>query len=96
MLELRPTCENCGKNLSPDSVEAKICSFECTYCTECADEVFQNVCPNCGGGFVFRPIRPKAMLAKHPASNTKVEKAFDPIAYNVLQEKMLGIKPSKR
>ena len=52
MLELRPTCENCNKLLPPDSLEAMICSFECTFCKKCVDEILKNVCPNCGGGFL--------------------------------------------
>jgi len=58
MLELRPTCEHCNKALPPDSPEARICSYECTFCATCVDQVLHNVCPNCGGGFVSRPIRP--------------------------------------
>ena len=58
MLELRPTCENCNKALPPDSLEARICTYECTFCPACVDNVLKNVCPNCGGGFVPRPIRP--------------------------------------
>ena len=58
MLELRPTCENCNKPLPPDSLEARICTYECTFCAACVDSVLGNVCPNCGGGFVARPIRP--------------------------------------
>jgi hypothetical protein len=58
MLELRPTCENCNTLLPPDSTEARICSYECTFCATCVESVLQNVCPNCGGGFVPRPIRP--------------------------------------
>jgi uncharacterized protein len=58
MLELRPTCENCRKALPPESAEARICSFECTFCTDCVERVLHNVCPNCGGGFVSRPVRP--------------------------------------
>jgi len=57
MLELRPNCERCDRDLPPQA-EARICSYECTFCPECAD-VLQNVCPNCGGGFVPRPIRPR-------------------------------------
>ncbi len=57
MLELRPTSENCNKLLPHDSLEAMICSFECTYCKSCVEEVLENVCPNCGGGFCERPIR---------------------------------------
>jgi hypothetical protein len=58
MLELRPNCEYCDKDLPPDSVAARICTYECTFCAECADTVLHNVCPNCGGGFAPRPIRP--------------------------------------
>ena len=58
MLELRPTCENCNKALPPDSLEARICSYECTFCAACVDTVLDNVCPNCGGGFTPRPVRP--------------------------------------
>jgi hypothetical protein len=60
MLELRPTCENCNKALPADSIEARICSYECTFCATCVDSILENVCPNCGGGFVPRPIRPSA------------------------------------
>lgn len=57
-LALRPTCEHCNTALPPDSLEARICSFECTFCARCADKVLGDVCPNCGGGFVPRPVRP--------------------------------------
>jgi hypothetical protein len=59
MLELRPTCENCSKPLPPDSTDAMICTFECTFCRSCVETILENVCPNCGGGFCPRPIRPK-------------------------------------
>lgn len=62
MLELRPTCEHCNKALPPDSTEAMICTYECTFCKQCVDEVLQNVCPNCGGGFCPRPNRPRNNL----------------------------------
>jgi hypothetical protein len=58
MLELRPTCENCNRALPPASLEARICSFECTFCADCVENVLADVCPNCGGGFSPRPIRP--------------------------------------
>ena len=58
MLELRPNCEYCDKDLLPAAADARICSYECTFCAECVDTKLQNVCPNCGGGFVARPIRP--------------------------------------
>ena len=57
-LALRPTCEHCNKALPPNSTEARICSFECTFCATCVEMVLGNVCPNCGGGFVPRPVRP--------------------------------------
>ena len=57
-LALRPSCEHCNKALPPDSLEARICSFECTFCASCVENVIGNVCPNCGGGFAARPIRP--------------------------------------
>ena len=77
MLELRPTCENCNKALPPNAVEARICTYECTFCAACVDKL-ENVCPNCGGGFVPRPIRPATnwkgdnYLGKDPAS-TKIK-----------------------
>jgi hypothetical protein len=74
MLELRPGCECCDFNLSPDSTEARICSFECTFCKECAETKLHNKCPNCGGELVQRPRRPSAALAKHPASITRTYK----------------------
>jgi len=58
VLELRPNCELCDGDLPPDSPDARICSYECTWCADCAENVLENVCPNCGGGFVPRPIRP--------------------------------------
>ena len=73
MLELRPTCENCNKALPPNSAEARICTYECTFCAACVEKL-ENVCPNCGGGFVPRPIRPANnwkgdnYLGKDPAS----------------------------
>lgn len=75
MLELRPTCENCNKPLPANSTEAMICSYECTFCKQCVDEMLENVCPNCGGGFCKRPIRPanhykdNNYLGNDPASN---------------------------
>ena len=58
MLELRPNCEWCGKSLSPNADDARICTYECTFCADCVERVLFNVCPNCGGGFERRPIRP--------------------------------------
>ncbi len=77
MLEIRPSCENCNKALAYDSTEAMICTFECTFCSECVDGVLQKVCPNCGGDFAKRPIRPKALLEKYPASTEVIHKPVD-------------------
>jgi hypothetical protein len=73
MLELRPCCECCGTDLAPDA-DARICSFECTFCRSCADGILKGRCPNCGGDLVVRPKRPPAMLAKYPASTQRVVK----------------------
>ncbi|WP_282136425.1 DUF1272 domain-containing protein [Seonamhaeicola maritimus] len=77
MLDIRPTCENCNKSLPFDSSEAMICTFECTFCKECVDNVLQEVCPNCSGGFEKRPIRPKNLLEKYPVSTKQVFKPVD-------------------
>jgi hypothetical protein len=71
MLELRPHCECCGKDLAPDADDAMICSFECTFCAACAAQRLDHACPNCGGGLERRPQRPAAMLAKYPASTVR-------------------------
>ncbi|MTE26367.1 DUF1272 domain-containing protein [Winogradskyella ouciana] len=73
MLEIRPTCENCNKALPNNSNEAMICTFECTYCTDCVALLIE-VCPNCGGGFEKRPIRPTHLLNKYPVSTIQVYK----------------------
>jgi hypothetical protein len=74
MLQLRPNCECCDKDLPPDSVEAVICTFECTFCSSCAQAILHGTCPNCGGNFSPRPIRPAHLLAKHPPSSDRVLK----------------------
>lgn len=74
MLELRPNCECCDRNLSADSTEAFICSFECTFCRDCATNVLKGKCPNCGGELVTRPRRPAEKLANNPASTKRVYK----------------------
>ena len=87
MLQLRPTCEHCNKPLPPASTEARICSFECTFCAGCAHGLLHNVCPNCGGGFVARPIRPESnwkgdnFLGHHPASTTIRHRPVDVAAH---------------
>lgn len=74
MLELRPNCECCDRDLPPESVDARICTFECTFCSDCADRLPSGLCPNCGGELVRRPVRPAAELALHPASTRRVLK----------------------
>jgi hypothetical protein len=75
MLELRPNCECCDKDLPPDSKQARICTYECTFCADCAEAILQGTCPNCGGNLTPRPIRPPAMLQKHPAATRRVSRA---------------------
>src|ERR1700757_4070087 len=72
MLELRPSCECCDKALPPDAADAMICTFECTFCRDCVETRLFGVCPNCGGNFVPRPIRPAASLANNPPSTRRV------------------------
>ncbi|SHM43858.1 DUF1272 domain-containing protein [Phytopseudomonas punonensis] len=74
MLELRPNCECCNCDLPPESTEARICSFECTYCSDCAYTFLEGRCPNCSGELVRRPIRPAAKLAANPPSTLRVFK----------------------
>ncbi|MFN3463094.1 MAG: DUF1272 domain-containing protein [Terricaulis sp.] len=74
MLALRPNCECCDRDLPPESSEARICTFECTFCAACADSVLNGQCPNCGGNLERRPIRPAAALVKYPASTERVLK----------------------
>lgn len=74
MLELRPNCECCDKDLPPDSSDAMICTFECTFCRTCATTVLAGVCPNCSGNLVARPVRPAALLSKYPAATERVVK----------------------
>ncbi len=74
MLQMRPSCECCDQDLPPDSLEARICSFECTFCATCAETTLGGVCPNCGGDFAPRPRRVGAALARNPASTVRVHK----------------------
>ncbi len=71
MLKLKPNCECCDTDLPADSQQARICSFECTFCEDCAAEHFKHTCPNCGGELVKRPVRPADRLLKHPASTER-------------------------
>ncbi|HYW57241.1 MAG TPA: DUF1272 domain-containing protein [Polaromonas sp.] len=74
MLELRPNCECCNKDLPNESLDARICTFECTFCSDCVSNKLLGICPNCGGELVTRPRRPANKLAKNPASTTRVFK----------------------
>ena len=71
MLEIRPGCECCDRDLPPESPDARICSFECTFCVDCARSL-RGICPNCQGELVHRPIRPLEQLARHPASKARI------------------------
>ncbi len=75
MLILKPNCECCDRDLAPDDAQTRICTLECTFCAECAETRFGNACPNCGGNFVARPIRPATMLLKYKASTDRVTRA---------------------
>ena len=70
MLDMRPDCERCGTDLPPSAGGAFICSFECTFCADCADTLDEH-CPNCGGELTDRPTRAKALLEKSPASTVR-------------------------
>ena len=99
MLELRPCCEHCAKLLPPASGEAMICSFECTFCADCV-ETLRNVCPNCGGGFNLRPMRPANnwrngnYLGSYPAASKVVHSPVDLEAHEVLLE-AVGQRPAQ-
>jgi hypothetical protein len=101
-LELRPNCECCDRDLPPASTEARICTYECTFCADCVDTVLSNVCPNCGGGFAPRPIRPATewrpglSLAKRPASDKRVHLSYERDNIAALSLKLKDIPPEKR
>jgi hypothetical protein len=102
MLELRPNCENCNKRLPPDAPEARICSYECTFCADCVEDILDNVCPNCGGGFTPRPIRPVMnwkgdnYLGNDPASSVVRHSPVDPQAHARFASAIRSIPPEKR
>ncbi|MFT4049784.1 MAG: DUF1272 domain-containing protein [Solirubrobacterales bacterium] len=102
MLELRPTCENCNAELPPDSLDARICTYECTFCASCVEGVLLNVCPNCGGGFAARPVRPRAELRPrhglgfHPASEEVRHRPIDPDAHREFASEIAEIPPHLR
>ncbi|MFP8967227.1 DUF1272 domain-containing protein [Pokkaliibacter sp. CJK22405] len=102
MLELRPVCEHCAKTLPPDSLEARICSFECTFCSQCAEHLLANVCPNCGGGFTPRPIRPQVdrvggnSLDQYPATTEVKHRPVNLSAHQQRVAKLGNIPPHRR
>lgn len=102
MLELRPTCENCNRALPPSSLDARICSFECTFCADCVENVLQNVCPNCGGGFAPRPVRPAQdwkggnSLEHYPASTKVRSRPVDVSAHRELIAAVRHAPPERR
>jgi len=96
MLEIRPSCENCNKKLPYDSKEAMVCTFECTFCKDCVEAILHNVCPNCGGGFTKRPVRPSGYLQKYPVSTRVVHKPVNLKVFENLLKKFKNISPSKR
>jgi len=96
MLEIRPVCENCGKLLPYNSTEAMICTFECTFCRDCVDNILFNVCPNCGGGFEKRPVRPSRLLEKYPSETNEYLKPVDKEKFKELLDRYKEIKPGNR
>jgi hypothetical protein len=102
MLELRPNCENCGSALPPSSIDALICSFECTFCAKCVTGILRNVCPNCGGGFERRPIRPAKnwkrgnSLDGYPASVHVKHRPVDAAAHAEFSEPIQAVPPEQR
>lgn len=101
-LELRPNCECCDRDLPPESTEARICSYECTFCAECVTHVLQNVCPNCGGGFAPRPIRPATewrpglSVAKRPPSAKRVSLSYPLHEIREHSERIRAVPPERR
>lgn len=96
MLALKPICENCGKDLPYNSTEAMICSFECTFCSACVEEVLHNVCPNCGGGLEKRPARPKEKLLKYPAKTEKYLSPVNTASFEPLLARYQHVAPNER
>ena len=105
MLELRPNCELCDRDLPPETTDARICSYECTYCAECADRVLENVCPTCGGGLQQRPIRPRNAyrlpdislgLLFHPASTARKHSRWSPDEIAAMTVRLKSVPPEER
>jgi hypothetical protein len=102
MLELRPNCELCDKDLPPEAPDARICTYECTFCAACVDSVLHDVCPNCGGGFQARPIRPAQAwrestgLVDDPPGNRRRHTKYGPEEISAFVESLRDIRPSER
>ena len=102
MLELRPSCEHCNQPLPPHGTDARICSYECTFCASCVASVLGNVCPNCGGGFAPRPVRPSRnwkgdnFLGKDPAGVRARHRPVDPDAHARFAAAIRDIPPEER
>jgi uncharacterized protein len=96
MLELKSCCEHCARPLPNGSTEAMICSFECTFCSTCVEEILKNVCPNCGGAFEKRPTRPQALLGKYPPAQDSIHRPIDKEAHEQYLILYQHIAPHKR
>lgn len=102
MLDLRPICENCAKLLPPHATDARICTFECTFCADCVETVLLNVCPNCGGGFVPRPIRPAHNhrgdndTRHHPPVTTRRHRPVNKAEHAAFAQYLKDIPPERR
>jgi hypothetical protein len=102
MLELRPNCELCDRDLPPDDPEARICSYECTFCARCVEEVLHDVCPNCGGGFAPRPLRPAAAwregtgLAHDPPSSERRRARYGREEIEAFAARLRAVSPRDR
>lgn len=102
MLELRPNCELCDRDLPPDAAGARICSYECTFCAACVEDVLHDVCPNCGGGFQPRPIRPATMhregtgLTSDPPGSRRRHTRYTPAEIEAFAAALRGVPPAER
>ena len=102
MLELRPNCELCDRDLPPGASEARICSYECTFCATCVEEVLHDVCPNCGGGFQPRPRRPQKAwregtgLAHDPPSERRRRSGYARAEIDAFSSRLRTLPPDAR
>jgi hypothetical protein len=102
VLELRPNCELCDRDLPPDSADARICSYECTFCADCVRDVLSDVCPNCGGGFAPRPIRPQRAyrdgvgLVNDPADTRRRHTPYRSEELAAFSAGLRGVEPALR